>query len=110
MPRPSLIRIGVVTCIATDDLTGSDTLVAQIGGDRVFIGDFVAGDSRDVGVEASIAPGVTKLTILVEDLTGNDELITIDLTQDMDVDRTVGVRVGDARYDISFKVISEPDS
>ncbi|MBR0820238.1 hypothetical protein [Bradyrhizobium liaoningense] len=109
MPRPSLVRIGVVTCIATDDFTGSDTLVAQLGGDRVFIGDFVAEDSRDVGVEASIAPGITELTILEEDPTGDDELITIDLTRDMDVDRTVGVLVGDARYDISFKVISEPD-
>jgi hypothetical protein len=104
--QPSLLRIGVVTCIATDDFTGSDDLFGVIGEDRFFIGQFEAGSSLDVGVEASIAPGVTELTIIEEDLTGDDTLIAIDLTQDMNVERTVGVLTGDARYDISFTVIS----
>jgi hypothetical protein len=108
MSRPSLLRIGLVTCIATDDFTGTDDLAGFLGGERLFIGRFAAGSSFDVGVEVLIAPGVTELTIMEEDLTGNTTLITIDLSQDMDVERIVGVLTGDARYDISFIVISEP--
>jgi hypothetical protein len=107
--RPSFLKIGRITCIATDDFTGTDDLAGFLGSDRFFIGKFAAGDSIDVGVEASIAPGLSELTIVEEDLTGNNSLITIDLTQNMGVQRTVGVLTGDARYDISLVVISGPD-
>lgn len=109
MPQPSLLKLGVVTCHATDDFIGPDDLVGVVGTGRFPIGQFEAGTSFDVGIEMPIAPGVTELTILEADVIEDDVLATIDLTQDMDVDRVFGILTGDARYDVNFVVISGPD-
>jgi hypothetical protein len=109
MPRLSSLKLGLVTCIATNDFTGADDLVGVLGADRFSIGEFEAGSSFDVGIERPIAPGVTELTILEADVIEDDVLAAIDLTQDMDVDRVFSILTGAARYDVNFLVISEPD-
>jgi len=48
-------------------------------------------------------------TRATQEVDPDDVLISIDLTQDMDVDRIVGIMTGSARYNVSFKVTSEPD-
>jgi len=109
MAHPSLLTIGTVTCLATDDLLGRDELVGQLGADRFSIGRFNAGDTIEAAVSRPIASGVDTLVISEADLTGDNELIRVDLTQGMDRDRVVGILTGRARYDLSLRVASESD-
>ncbi|MGJ0510539.1 MAG: hypothetical protein ACR652_26130 [Methylocystis sp.] len=109
MSHPAFLAIGIVTCNAQEDFTGSDELVGIKGDDQFEIGRFSTGETRDVHVNRPILPGVTELTIVEKDYDPDDELIRIDLTQEMDTDRIVGVMVGRARYDIAFKVQSTSD-
>jgi hypothetical protein len=110
MAHPSFLSLKTITCLKTEDFTGSDELVGVLGNDRFSIGKFTAGTTRDVGIERIITPGVTELTIVEADaLDPDDVLIAIDLTQDMDTDRVVGILNEGARYDVSFMVGSEPD-
>jgi hypothetical protein len=108
MSRPSFLTLSTITCLETEDFTGSDDLVGVMGNDRFAFGRFAAQESYDIGVTRPIDEGVTELSIVeVDDIDPDDELITIDLTQDMDVDRVVGIMTGRARYDVAFKVTSE---
>ncbi len=110
MSHPGLLILGNITCLATEDLTGTDDLVGILGNDRFEIGRFKEQDSFDVGIQRAIASGVTELRIVEADAIDSDDLlITIDLTQDMDVDRVVGILTGRARYDVNLKVVSEPN-
>src|SRR4051812_36114739 len=110
MSHPSFLTLSTITCLATEDFTGSDDLVGIMVNDRFPIGRFAEQDSFDVGITRNIVQGVTELTIVeVNEFDPDDELITIDLTQDMDVDRVVGILTGRARYDVAFKVTSQPD-
>jgi hypothetical protein len=85
---------------------GSDDLVGIMGNDRFPIGRFKENDSINVGIARPIVGGVTELIILNDP---DDELIRVDLTKDMDVDRVVGILASRARYDVALKVTSEPD-
>jgi hypothetical protein len=110
MAHPAFLNLKSITCLKTEDSIGSDDLVGILGNDRFTIGTFDDGTSQDVDITRSIEQGVTELTISEADsLDADDVLITIDLTQDMDTDRVVGILRGRARYDVSFKVVSEPD-
>ena len=91
MSHPSFLELQTITCFKTDDLTGSDVIFGIMGDLRFEIGEFDSGMSRNVNLTLPIVQGVTKLTIMERDATGNDELIAIDLTQEMDVDRVVEI-------------------
>src|SRR6516164_3493370 len=105
MAHPSFVTLSTITCLATKHLIGPDNLVAIVGGLRHPIGHFNEGeDPREVGLTLPIQNGVTEMTIVEAD----DELITIDLTLDMDVDRVIGIMADRARYDVALKVTSEP--
>ncbi|AFE07403.1 hypothetical protein COCOR_07220 [Corallococcus coralloides DSM 2259] len=108
--HPAYLFITKVVCNATDDTFGADDLYGILGNDTFPIGQFKAGDQKDLTVERPIPPGVNGLTIAESDFPGqNDVLDTIDLLQNMDVERVIGILVGDARYDITFRVISAAD-
>ena|SRR5450755_790906 len=109
MSHPSFLILQSISCLQTDALLGSDTLFGMLGPQRFDIGDFSAGDSRDLNIQRPISPGVTQWMIMVSGITGDTVLITIDLLQDMDVDRVVGIFGDRARYDVRLNVQSEPD-
>lgn len=109
MSHPSFLTIRRVACEATEDLIGSDDLAGVIGLDRFTIGRFNDGESANLDLRRAIAPGSTTLKILEEDFEGDDTLTTIDLTQDMDVERQASIRFGRASYEVFFTVTSEPD-
>ena len=110
MAHPAFLSIGQITCITTEDSTGSDDLFGILGSDKFSIGSFDDGTSKNVGINRTIASGVTKLKIMEADLLDSDDtLITIDLTQQMDTDRVVAILAGRARYNVSLKVNSESD-
>jgi hypothetical protein len=106
MSRPAFLRIGKISCFATDDLVGFDTLVGRLGDEIFTIGEFSAGTNVDVGIEVPVPVGVTELTILESDILFHSPLATVDLTTDMDVDRIIGILRDGARYDIGFQVVS----
>jgi hypothetical protein len=106
MSHPFFLSLNTITCLATQNSTGSDDLVGIMGNDRFAIGRFKENDIINVGINRPIAPGVTELTILNDP---DDTLIKVDLTNDMDVDRVVGILASRARYDAALKVTSEPD-
>lgn len=108
--HPTLLMINRIACEATDDGIGSDDLYAVIGGQSIALGSFSAGDRIDLGIEVSIPAGASRMTVMERDFPDPDDaLATIDLSQDMDVERVVGILQGDARYDIWFRVISGGD-
>jgi hypothetical protein len=110
MAHPSFVTLNTIKCLTTEDLTGSDNLVAILGSLRHPIGQFKEGDSRDVSLTLPIQNGVTEMSIVeVDTIDSDDELITIDLGLDMDSDRVVGIMAGRARYQVALKVTSEPD-
>ena len=104
---PALLLITKVTCNATDDYTGSDDLVGLLGSYRFKIGSFRAGVTIEPMLEQPIPAGVTEFVVLESDLTGDDELLRVDLGESTDIDRIVGVMGTDARYDICFRVTSQ---
>lgn len=108
--HPSFLMINRVVCNATEDTIGSDDLNAVIDGQSIPLGSFNAGDEVDLSIEMPIPEGVSTLKIVETDFPDPDDVLaTIDLAQDMDVERVVGILEGDARYDIWFRVISGGD-
>jgi hypothetical protein len=104
----SFVKIQSVTCLATEDLTGSDDLVGVMGPARFAIGTFNDGDIRRVDIQQIVPRGVTTLDIFEGDAIDADDLLgTIDLTQDTDVDRVFSIVEGRARYVINFGVATE---
>ena len=108
--RPAYLYVTKISCLATEDEFGNDDLYGVLGNDTFSLGSYAANDVRTDFAERVIAPGVTQWVIAESDLVDPDDtLATIDLTQDMDVDRTHGIMTGSARYTIEFKVIGEAD-
>lgn len=109
MANPAFLKLNTVTCNATEDLIGSDDLVGVMGADRFKIGRFNDSESQQVSIERPIVAGVTTLRIIEEDLDPDDELGRIDLSQDLDQNRTVHLRHGRADYVFKFFVASQSD-
>lgn len=107
LTQPAFLTIKTVACLKTEDSIGEDDLFGVIGIDRFVIGHFQDDTTQDVGINRAIPSGAVELTIVETDIVGPDDvLITIDLTQDMDVERIVGVLTGRARYNLTFQVTS----
>jgi hypothetical protein len=64
------------------------------------------GQAADVDIHRVVPVGATVLEIIESDLTGDDAIGTIDLTQDMDVEVTRNVQGDYANYDITLTVSS----
>lgn len=108
--RPAYLYITKVSCLATEDELGRDDLYGILGDETFSLGSYAADEQNTNVAERAIPQGVTDLTIAESDFPDPDDMLgTIDLTQDMDVDRVFGILTGSARYDIEFKVISEPE-
>jgi hypothetical protein len=106
--RPSYLQITKITCLATEDDFGSDDLYGILGADAFSLGSYSANEIRTDVAEQVIPPGTTELTIAESDFPDPDDMLAqVDLTHDMDVDRTHGVMTGNARYTIEFRVVSE---
>ena len=108
--RPAYLYITKVTCLATDDEFGHDDLYGILGTETFSLGSYAADDQKTDFSAQAIPIGVTEFSIAESDFPDPDDLLgTIDLTQDMDVDRVFGIMTGSARYDIEFKVVSESE-
>lgn len=109
MSQPAFIIIKGFTCHSTNDFTGSDDVVGVMGPDKFVIGSFRAGDAVDLDINRIVPVGVTVLQIIeTDDVSGDDDIGTIDLTEDMDVEVTRSVLGDDANYDITVFVSSTP--
>jgi|SRR4051812_13718252 hypothetical protein len=106
MSEPTFLTIKRFVCHSTSDFTGSDDVVGVMGPRTFVIGSFEAGKVADLDIQENVPVGVRVLKIIERDLTGDDVIGTIDLTQDMDVDVTRNVRGDDADYDITLFVSS----
>ncbi len=109
MTRPAFLTIKRLICHSTNDLTGSDDVIGVMGPVRFPIGSFTAGNDFNLDVNQVVPAGEVLLRIVETDLTGDDDIGVIDLTEVMDADRTRNVQGGDASYDITFHVQSVSD-
>lgn len=111
MPTPALLLLKEITCLQTEDLTGSDELFGNLGNLKFNIGRFSDNETRTLNLQKNIPSGVTTLSIFESDLFDPDDLLgSIDLTVDMDTDRIVGLLEGRrGRYDITLFVTSQSD-
>lgn len=108
--RPAYLYTSKITCLATEDAIGSDDLYGVLGDQTFSLGSYNVNDIQTGVTEQVIPVGVSELAICESDFPDPDDTLTIiDLTQDMDVDRTHGILTGAGRYTIEFIVISEPE-
>jgi hypothetical protein len=109
MARPAFLTIKRFVCNATNDFTGSDDVVGVMGPARFTIGSFAAGDDIPLEINQVVPVGESALRIVETDLVGDDDIGSIDLKVDMDVDTTANVQGQDANYDITYLVVSASD-
>ena len=109
MARPAFLTIKRLICHSTNDLTGSDDVFGVLGPVRFSIGSFTAGNDFNLDINQVVPAGEVFLRIVESDLTGDDDIGVIDLTEVMDFDRTRNVQGGGANYDITFFVQSVSD-
>lgn len=107
MSRPAFLTIKRVKCFSINDYTGCDDLFGVMGPVRFRIGSFAPGDDRSLDVNQIVPSGEFYLKIVEDDVTGDDELGLIDLSEVMDFDTTTNVKSDDANYDITYFVQSE---
>jgi hypothetical protein len=82
MARPAFITLKRFVCHSTSDFTGSDDVIGVMGPAKFAIGSFAAGDDRALDINKVIPEGVSVLEIIETDVTGNDTIGTIQLTED----------------------------
>ncbi|NNC02840.1 hypothetical protein HJC10_08230 [Corallococcus exiguus] len=73
--HPAYLMITKVVCNASDDTFGADDLYGVLGNDTFTIGQFQAGDQKDITVERLIPPGVNDLTIAESDFPDQGEVL-----------------------------------
>ncbi len=94
--QPQFITLIDIECISTDDLTGNDQLVGRFGNLQAIdftIGQFNSAPGRKVAlnIQANVPVGITTLQIIEKDLTGDDLIGTINLTENMSIENEVTV-------------------
>jgi hypothetical protein len=109
MSRPAFVTIKHVKCYSINDYTGSDDLFGVLGPVRFRIGSFAPGDEHSMDLTQIVPAGEFYLKIVEDDVTGDDDIGYIDLTEVMDADYTRNVQGADANYDITFFVQSVAD-
>jgi hypothetical protein len=109
MSRPAFLTIKHFVSNSTNDFTGSDDVVGVMGPLRFTIGSFAAGDDKQLDISQLVPVGESTRRIVETDLTGDDDIGSIDLTVNMDVDKTANVQGQDANYDITYLVVSASD-
>jgi hypothetical protein len=92
-----------------NDYTGSDDLNGVMGPLRFPIGSFTVGSESSAEIYRIIPVNEIYLKIFESDTTGDDEIGTINLAEEMDVDTTRNVQGGGANYDITYCVQSNTD-
>ena len=108
MSRPAFITVKRFVCHSTSDFTGSDDVVGVMGPAKFTIGSFAAGDDVALDINNVVPVGARVLDIIETDVTGDDAIGTISLTEDMDVEVTRNVQGDDANYDFTLIVTSTP--
>jgi hypothetical protein len=98
-----------IECIKTNDLTGNDELVGRF--DNLSAADFqigifncYPGNKQDLNMQIIIPVGATTLNIIEKDLTGDDLLGTINLTEKMSVENETKLLNDSAEYVLSYLV------
>lgn len=109
MSKPFSVNIKRVKCYSINDYTGEDDLYGTIGPVSFPIGSFSPGNDYNLDINQVVPVGELILTILERDVTADDILGYIDLSEVMDVDRTVNISGADANYDFSIYVTSVSD-
>ncbi len=98
-----------IECVSTDDLTESDELIGRFGdllATDFHIGQFNSspGNKVDLNIQAIVPTGITNLNIIEKDLTGDDLIGTINLTEKMSVENEVTLRNDSAEYILRYIV------
>lgn len=106
MSKPAFLTIKRVKCYSINDYTGSDDLVGVMGPIRFRIGSFAPGDDHSLDINQIVPAGEFYLGIVETDVTGDDDIGLIDLSEVMDFDTTKNVQGEDASYDITYFVQS----
>ncbi len=109
MSKPYSVNITRVKCNATNDYTGQDDLYGAIGQIRFNIGTFPAGGDYAMDINQVVPVGERILTIMERDVTGDDIIGYIDLSEVMDANRHVNVSGADANYEFWIYVTSVGD-
>lgn len=107
--QPQFIRLIGIECISTDDLTGDDQLIGRFGNlqaNDFSIGHFnsAPGSKVALNIEAIVPVDITTLQIIEQDLTGDDLIGTINLTENMSVENEVTLRNDSAVYILRYSV------
>lgn len=102
------LRITKVSCLATEDDVGNDDLYITIGPASYPLGQYGAGTERTDVLERPVPADITQATFFECDpLDPDDELGSIDLTSEMDVEHVFATLIGNARYVINFVLVSQ---
>lgn len=107
--QPQFITLIDIECASTDDLTGDDQLIGRFGDLQAtdfIIGQFnsAPGSKVALNIQAIVPVGVTTLQIIEQDLTGDDLIGTINLTENMSVENEVTLRNNSAVYILRYMV------
>ena len=103
---PGFLMINRFVCNTTNELVGADDVKGVMGAFRFNIGKFSKGDDRELNMSWMVPDGETLLRIIESDLIGDDEIGTIDLTQNLDQETTTNVQGQGTNYDITYTVTS----
>jgi hypothetical protein len=108
--QPQFLTLINIECITTNDLTGNDELIGRFGdlsASDFQIGQFNSdpGHKIDLNMQKIIPVGVINLSIIEKDLTGDDLIGTINLTEQMSVENEVTMTNDSAEYILRYIVI-----
>ena len=109
--QPQFVTLIDIECVSTDDLTGDDQLIGRFGNLTAIdfiIGQFNSAPGKKVvlDINKNVPVGVTTLQIIEQDLTGDDLIGTINLTENMSVENEVTLNNGSAVYILRY-IVSE---
>lgn len=107
--RPHSLTITRIKCYSITDYTGSDDLVGIMGPVRFPIGSFTPGNDYNLYVHQIVPAGEFYLNFVETDLSGDDDIGTIDLSEILDFTTVKNVQGAGASYDITIHVESVSD-
>ncbi len=108
--QPQFLKLINIECLATDDLTGNDELIGRFGdlaATDFRIGQFNPdpGNKVDLDIQKIVPVGITTLKIIERDLTGDDLVGTIDLSEMMSVENETTLKNDAAEYILRHLVV-----
>jgi hypothetical protein len=108
--QPQFITLIDIECVSTDDLTGDDQLIGRFGNLQATdfsIGQFNSAPGTKVAldIQATVPVGITTIQIIEQDLTGDDLIGIINLTENMSVENEIILSNDSATYILRYIVV-----